>query len=90
MNIFILAADQLSIILNNLCFIGKFGCSGAFCIIYMFTFEIYPTIVRTTGMGLCSMVARIGAIAAPEVKASIFINFTSLRIAPLFFFISKF
>ena len=46
---------------------GKFGCSGAFCIIYVFTAEIYPTAVRTTGLGLCSMVARIGSIAAPQV-----------------------
>ena len=71
LTIFKQASEQLRLKLNNPCFIGKFGCSGAFCIIYMFTFEIYPTIVRTTGMGLCSMVARIGAIAAPEVKLSI-------------------
>ena len=51
----------------------------------MFTFEIYPTIVRTTGMGLCSMVARIGAIAAPEVKVSIFINFTISSIVQFYF-----
>ena len=33
----------------------------------MFTVEIYPTVVRTTGLGLCSMVARLGSIAAPQV-----------------------
>ena len=56
----------------------------------MFTFEIYPTIVRTTGMGLCSMVARIGAIAAPEVNVPIDKNLNSSRIIKLLFIISEF
>ena len=58
----------------------------------MFTFEIYPTIVRTTGMGLCSMVARIGAIAAPEVKVPIYKTLQVLRqykVSKLLFIISE-
>ena len=33
----------------------------------MYTAEIYPTIVRNTAIGSCSMVARIGGIAAPYI-----------------------
>ena len=48
--------------------IGKFGASGAFSLIYIYTAELFPTEIRSTALGLCSMMARIGGIAAPQVK----------------------
>ncbi|CAF3204830.1 unnamed protein product [Rotaria sp. Silwood2] len=40
----------------------KFLSSGSYAIIYIYANELFPTNVRNTGMGICSMVARIGAI----------------------------
>ena len=46
---------------------GKFGAAGSFSIVYLYTAELYPTVVRSTAIGMCSMMARIGGIAAPQV-----------------------
>ncbi len=56
---------------ETLPFLGKFGASGAFSIVYLYTAEIFPTAIRGTATGLCSMMARIGGIAAPQVHYDI-------------------
>lgn len=48
-----------------LALIGKMAISGSFAIIYNFTAELYPTSVRSTAVGVCSMAARIGSIITP-------------------------
>ena len=40
----------------------KFFASGSYAIIYIYANELFPTQGRNTGMGICSMVARFGAI----------------------------
>jgi MFS family permease len=40
----------------------KFLASASYAIIYIYANELFPTNIRNTGMGICSMVARIGAI----------------------------
>jgi MFS family permease len=39
--------------------------TGAFQIIWIYTPEVYPTNVRSTGMGLCSSYARLGGMTTP-------------------------
>ena len=40
----------------------KFLASSSYSIIYIYANELFPTQIRNTGMGVCSMVARFGAI----------------------------
>jgi len=47
---------------------GKFFASSNFAMVYMYTAELYPTLIRSTGVGTCSVMARIGgAIPAPYI-----------------------
>ncbi|XP_043076842.1 solute carrier family 22 member 5 [Puntigrus tetrazona] len=46
---------------------GKFGFTMSFAVVYIYTTELYPTVLRTLGLGLCSSAARIGSITAPYV-----------------------
>ena len=48
-------------------FAGKFGISASSCAIYIYAAELFPTDIRTIGLGFASMVGRIGGIAAPFI-----------------------
>ncbi|XP_023777754.1 solute carrier family 22 member 13-like isoform X1 [Cyanistes caeruleus] len=48
--------------------IGKFAASASFSTSYVYAAELFPTVVRQTGVGLCSMAARVAAILAPLVR----------------------
>ncbi|KAM9347885.1 solute carrier family 22 member 4-like [Symphorus nematophorus] len=68
--------------------LGKFGITSSFCVVYAVTSEIFPTIIRNTAMGCCSMAARIGTIISPFIiylgqyyKALPYIFMGSLAIA---------
>ncbi|XP_069964578.1 organic cation transporter protein isoform X2 [Bactrocera oleae] len=51
--------------------IGLFGASITFPNVYLYAGELFPTVVRPSGVGLCSFVGRIGSIVAPWVEAAI-------------------
>lgn len=47
--------------------IGRFGIAGSFNMIYLYTTELFPTIVRSSCLGTCSLTARVGGIIAPGI-----------------------
>ena len=52
----------------TLAMIGKMGITGSYNIIYVFTAEMYPTVVRNVAVGSSSMIARIGGALAPYIN----------------------
>ena len=50
---------------------AKCSVTGTFLILYIFTLELLPTSVRTIGLGVCSVFARIGGITVPVVLAAL-------------------
>lgn len=46
-------------------FLLSFFMNGTYAGVYAYTPEVFPTDVRTTGVGLASSIGRLGAIAAP-------------------------
>jgi MFS family permease len=47
--------------------IGKFCVASSYAIIYLYSSELFPTSVRNSLMGSCSMMARIGSMLAPLI-----------------------
>ncbi|NWI71381.1 S22AD protein, partial [Todus mexicanus] len=51
-----------------LAIIGKFAASASFSTSYVYSAELFPTVIRQTGVGLCSMTARVAAVIAPLLR----------------------
>jgi putative MFS transporter len=67
------AASNLQIILAGVCL--SFFMNGVYAGVYAYTSEIFPTRIRTTGVGVASAVGRLGAISAPILVGAIFPRF---------------
>merc|ERR1719312_1392188 len=52
-----------------LALVGKMGASAGFAVVFVYSAELFPTPVRNSAIGLCSTLARIGALLAPAIAS---------------------
>lgn len=64
-------------------YFGKVAVQGAFNILYIFTSELYPTVIRNTAVGVTSMVARFGSGLSSYIAL---LSNISLPIVPMIIF----
>ncbi|XP_074861016.1 solute carrier family 22 member 6-A-like isoform X1 [Carettochelys insculpta] len=67
-NIFV--PRELKTLRTSLAVLGKGCLASSFNCLYLYTGELYPTVIRQTGMGLGSTMARVGGIVAPAVRVT--------------------
>merc|ERR1719346_584922 len=46
---------------------GKASVVSCFCIIFIYSSELFPTVIRTVGMGCCAFWGRVGSLLAPQI-----------------------
>ncbi|KAJ4920414.1 hypothetical protein JOQ06_005151 [Pogonophryne albipinna] len=63
----ILVPADMQTVRTTLACLGKCFTSASFTTVYLYTGELYPTVLRQTGMGFVSTMARVGSMAAPAV-----------------------
>ncbi|XP_069189978.1 organic cation transporter protein isoform X2 [Procambarus clarkii] len=52
----------------GLVMVGKFFITSAYQVIYLYSCELYPTSLRTRGLGVSSMIGRVGSIISPFIN----------------------
>ncbi|XP_005105172.2 organic cation transporter protein [Aplysia californica] len=62
---FLASGDLRSLVINILALVGRGAVATSFNILYLYSAELFPTTVRNSVMGTCSMISRVGAIMAP-------------------------
>ncbi|CAN7976725.1 unnamed protein product, partial [Ixodes persulcatus] len=63
--------DDIQWLTTTLVIIGKCNITASFAVIYLYSAEVFPTSHRNTGIGIGSMSARLGTIAAPFVASDL-------------------
>ncbi|KFP02613.1 Solute carrier family 22 member 6, partial [Calypte anna] len=58
---------ELQLLRMALAVLGKGSLAASFNCAYIFSGELFPTVIRQTGMGLASTMARVGGLVAPLV-----------------------
>ncbi|MEQ2208829.1 hypothetical protein XENOCAPTIV_016328, partial [Xenoophorus captivus] len=61
----LLLAGEIQSLAVVLSMIGKFAVAIAFGLIYLYTCELYPTVIRSLAVGSGSMMCRVGSVVAP-------------------------
>ena len=48
--------------------VGRFGASAAFGVIYVFSAELFPTVIRQSGIGTSCIFGGVGGMIAPYIS----------------------
>ena len=59
--------NSYSACVTALAIFGKSQIAAAFSLCYVYSVEIFPTVLRSSGLGMCNMCSRIGSILAPQL-----------------------
>ncbi|XP_073344778.1 solute carrier family 22 member 13-like [Pagrus major] len=60
--------NDLPVVVTTIAVLGKFAAPASFSTAYVYTAELYPTILRQNGVGVNSMCARVAGILAPLIR----------------------
>ncbi|XP_053324265.1 solute carrier family 22 member 13-like [Spea bombifrons] len=61
-------SKDLPVVITVLAVVGKFSIASSFSVCYIYAAELFPTVIRQSGVGLCSMAARVAGIIAPLIS----------------------
>ncbi|XP_038620211.1 solute carrier family 22 member 8-like isoform X2 [Tachyglossus aculeatus] len=64
----IFVPHELQTLRTGLAVFGKGCLSASFSCVFLYTGELYPTVIRQTAMGICNTWTRVGSMLAPLVK----------------------
>jgi len=56
---------------NVILYVARASISSMFQVLYLYTPEVFPTVVRSKGLGLCAMMARIGGMTTPFIAETL-------------------
>ncbi|XP_041670572.1 solute carrier family 22 member 13-like [Cheilinus undulatus] len=60
--------NGLPVVTTVIAVLGKVAATAAFSTVYVYTPELYPTVLRQNGVALNSMCARVGGILSPLIR----------------------
>ncbi|ELU14225.1 hypothetical protein CAPTEDRAFT_220884 [Capitella teleta] len=63
---------------RSLAVLGRFSMAGCFSILFLYTSEVFPTVIRNVSVGTCSFWTRMGGVLAPQVLTLGKVTFTQL------------
>jgi hypothetical protein len=54
---------------TGLALVGKAAIVSCFCTIFIYSSELFPTVIRSVGVGSCTFFGRVGSLLAPQVRS---------------------
>jgi hypothetical protein len=67
-------------LVTGLALVGKATIVSCFCTIFIYSSELFPTVIRSVGVGTCTFFGRLGSLLAPQVRLHVIqlVTFTML------------